>query len=91
MKKKVYCLWLFIALLLFKPPVVFAQSQDPVQFTVTMPNPADHTFHIVLECKVGLHETARFKMPAWSPGYYQIMDFEAFVSNFQVTDQEGKK
>ena len=91
MKKKVYCLWLFIALLLFKPPVVFAQSQDPVQFTVTMPNPADHTFHVVMECKVGPHETARFKMPAWSPGYYQIMDFEAFVSNFQVTDQEGKK
>lgn len=91
MKKKVYCLWFFIALLLFKPPVVFAQSQDPVQFTVTMPNSADHTFHIVMECKVGPHETARFKMPAWSPGYYQIMDFEAFVSNFQVTDQEGKK
>jgi len=91
MKKKVYCLWLFIALLLFKPPVVFAQSQDPVQFTVTMPNPADHTFHVVMECKVGPHETARFKMPAWSPGYYQIMDFEAFVSNFQVTDQDGKK
>jgi predicted metalloprotease with PDZ domain len=91
MKKKVYCLWLFVTVFILKSATIFAQNQDPVQFTVTMANPANHTFHVVMECKVEPHETSRLKMPAWSPGYYQIMDFEAFVSNFQVTDQEGKK
>lgn len=91
MMKKSYYQWILVAVFLLKSVIVFAQSQDPVQFTVTMANPANHTFHIVMECKVGPHETSRLKMPAWSPGYYQIMDFESFVSNFQVTDQAGNK
>lgn len=91
MMKKAYYQWIWVAVFLLQSVTIFAQTQDPVQFTITMANPANHTFHVVMDCKVGPHETSRLKMPAWSPGYYQIMDFESFVSNFQVTDQAGAK
>lgn len=81
----------FTGLILLQCFTTFAQTTEPVRFKVTMPNPENHTFHVQMECKVGQHETARLKMPAWSPGYYQIMDFESFVSNFQVSDEAGKK
>lgn len=55
-----------------------------------MANPGNHTFHVVMEYKTGPHETSILKMPAWSPGYYQIMDFADGVANFVVKDGEGK-
>lgn len=91
MKRNFHFHWIIVTVLLLKSVTLFAQTQDPVQFTITMANPANHTFHVVMDCKVGPHETSRLKMPAWSPGYYQIMDFESFVNNFQVTDQAGAK
>jgi predicted metalloprotease with PDZ domain len=30
-----------------------------------------------------------FKMPAWNPGYYRIMDYEKFVSGFTAADGAG--
>lgn len=91
MKRSTPFYWIFIVVFLFKSTTILAQTQDPVRFTVTMANPDNHTFHVVMECAVGPHETSTLKMPAWSPGYYQIMDFEAFVANFQVEDQAGNK
>ncbi len=91
MKRNFRLYWIILASLLLRSAAIFGQTQDPVQFTITIPNPANHTFHVVMDCKVGPHETTRLKMPAWSPGYYQIMDFESFVSNFLVTDQAGNK
>lgn len=57
---------------------------------MTMANPGNHTFRVVMEYKTGPHETSILKMPAWSPGYYQIMDFVDGVTNFVAKDEEGK-
>jgi len=90
MKRNAPFYWLFITLLLFNSFIVFGQTQDPVRFLVSMANPGNHTFHVTMECKVGPHETSILKMPAWSPGYYQIMDFADGVTNFSVKDGDGK-
>lgn len=90
MKRNAPFYWLFIAIFLFKSVASFGQTQDPVRFSVTMPNPGNHTFHVVMEYKTGPHETSILKMPAWSPGYYQIMDFADGVANFVAKDGEGK-
>jgi len=90
MKRNAPFYWLFIALLLFKSFTIFGQTQDTVHFTVSMENPVNHTFHVIMECKVGPHETSTLKIPAWSPGYYQIMDFADAVTNFSVRDGDGK-
>jgi predicted metalloprotease with PDZ domain len=61
-----------------------------LQYTISMPEPDNHLFHITLFCK-GLNEdTIDFKMPRWMPGYYQIMEYSKNVSNFSVKGIKGK-
>jgi len=55
-----------------------------------MENAHEHYYHVVLHCKSVLGETQDFKMCAWTPGYYQILDFAKAVENFRVTDAAGK-
>lgn len=90
MKRNVLFYWFSITFYLFKSVTSFAQSQDPVRFTVTMDNPGNHTFHVTMEYRTGAQETSVLKMPAWSPGYYQIMDFADGVANFVAKDESGK-
>ena len=40
-----------------------------------MDNPEWHFFHVQLSCKGIKKEFIDFKMPAWTPGYYQKMDY----------------
>ena len=54
----------------------FGSDLNPVlQYSVSMPEPANHLFHVTLFCKGLKGDTIDFKMPRWMPGYYQIMDY----------------
>ena len=55
-----------------------------------MENAHEHYYHVVLHCKNIHGETQDFKMCAWTPGYYQILDFAKAVENFRVTDAAGE-
>jgi predicted metalloprotease with PDZ domain len=58
-------------------------------FTVSMPQPSNHTYHVTFRCE-GLHGALQdFKMPQWSPGYYGIGDYARNVSNFHAIDRAG--
>jgi len=59
-------------------------------FTVSMPQPANHLFHVVFRCDGLKGEIQDFKMPAWNPGYYRIMDYAKNVSNFRAADGAGR-
>lgn len=61
-----------------------------VEFTVSMENPESHYLHVALRCdglKTGAHD---FRMPAWTPGYYKIMDYARNVVGFRADDGVGK-
>jgi predicted metalloprotease with PDZ domain len=61
-----------------------------LQFSIGMPEPANHLFHVILDCK-GLNvDTIDFKMPQWMPGYYQIMEYSREVKNFSARSIKGK-
>ncbi|WP_346863435.1 PDZ domain-containing protein [uncultured Draconibacterium sp.] len=67
-----------------------ASPIDTVFFTVSMENPSTHYFHVELEC-TGLDlQEYQFKMPAWTPGYYWILDLAKNVTDFQVRDERGE-
>src|SRR5207248_517205 len=67
----------------------FAQQQPVnMQYAVSMEKAADHLYHVELTNKT-LGKTLDFKMCAWTPGYYQLIDFAAAVQNFKVTGNEG--
>lgn len=63
------------------------QSIQKMAFTVSMENPAEHRFHVSLTCDGVSGENLNFKLPAWTPGYYQLLNFADNVENFSVTDE----
>lgn len=70
-----------------------AAAQGPparVRFTVSMDQPNTHYFHVVLRCEGLKGEAQDFKMPSWTPGYYQIMDYARNVLNFKAEDGAGR-
>ena len=64
-------------------------AEGTMAFTVTMPQPANHTFHVVFRCEGLKGEVQDFKMPQWHPGYYRILDYAKNVSNFRAEDGAG--
>ena len=64
-----------------------AQNRNAVlHYSVSMPQPNSHLFHVELSCTGWDNDTVRFKMPKWMPGYYQLMDYSKYVKNFSVRD-----
>ncbi len=65
---------------------------DParIDFTVSMPRPETHIFHVEMRCEGIRDETVDLKMPAWSPGYYVILDYAKNVGRFEARDSSGR-
>jgi predicted metalloprotease with PDZ domain len=81
----VFCLAFLVA-------ASFASGQklkSNMAFTVSMEQPSSHYYHVVLRCDGMRGETHDFKMPAWTPGYYKIMDYARNVLNFRAEDGAG--
>jgi hypothetical protein len=50
-----------------------AQTQrNAVAFTVSMPSPGTHIYHITAQCPDFQGETVEFRLPVWTPGYYGV-------------------
>src|SRR5688572_15100147 len=76
--------------LLFFSISVLAQKAS-FAYTVKMDNPEWHFFQVQLSCK-GIKKTfIDFKMPVWTPGYYQKMDYAKNVQKLRATDLTGKE
>jgi predicted metalloprotease with PDZ domain len=68
-----------------------AQERDAsMAFTVSMERPTSHYFHVVLRCDGLKGEVQDYKMPSWTPGYYQIMDYARNVVRFRAEDGAGR-
>jgi predicted metalloprotease with PDZ domain len=78
---------LIIGLLLISLSV----AAQKLVFTVSMERAAAHYFHVDLKCENMKGTASDFKMPAWSPGYYQLLNYAANVENFRATDTNNKE
>ncbi|MBD2756427.1 M61 family metallopeptidase [Spirosoma validum] len=86
-----YCCLVFVSGFLSISTQLFAQKTAEVMaFDVTMNQPANHLFHVTLHYVNKGSEAIDFKLPAWTPGYYQLMNYASNVENFQATDKAGK-
>lgn len=61
-----------------------------VAFTVSMQNPAAHTFHIRMRADGLRAPLEDFQLPQWSTGYYGILNFSRYVSDFHASDGSGR-
>ncbi len=64
-------------------------AEGKMAFTVSMPQPSSHTYHVTFRCEGLKGELHDFNMPQWSPGYYGIGDYARNVSNFHATEASG--
>lgn len=81
---------LLILLISFTTVLVGAQKTSLV-YTVKMQNPEWHFFQVHLSCKGVKKPYVDFKMPVWTPGYYQRLDFSKNIERFKATDGNGKE
>jgi predicted metalloprotease with PDZ domain len=65
-------------------------AEGTLAFTVSMPRPGTHQFHVTLRCEGLKGEMQDFVMPAWMPGFYKIMDYEKNVTNFRAAEGSGR-
>src|SRR5712675_879461 len=66
--------------------VTYAQK---MAFTISMPNPATHYYHLSMRCEGMKKDSVEFRMPVWTTGYYQVLDFANYVENFRASDEKG--
>ncbi len=61
-----------------------------LSITVSMERPTTHYYHLVFRADGLMGETQDFKMPAWTPGYYRIMDYAKNIKDFKAEDGAGR-
>lgn len=83
------CLW--IVLTFFATYIKGNENNvNPLlQYSVSMPEPSNHLFHVKLYCEGFKGDTVSFKMPRWMPGYYQIMGYPDEVRDFTANSMNG--
>ncbi len=68
-----------------------AQSGTPsFNYTVSIPDPSTHSYHVDLHTSGWDRDTVEFKLPVWMPGYYQIMDYAETVEDLSARDETGR-
>lgn len=59
-------------------------------FTVSMEDPASSRLQVVFKYSGINADVVELKMPAWSPGYYRILNFAKNITNFKAIGDGGK-
>ncbi len=67
-------------------------NQQPlIRYTVSLDKAKDQIFGMSLTISGIQQDTISLKLPQWTPGYYQLMDFTSDLSQLKITDQEGNE
>jgi predicted metalloprotease with PDZ domain len=84
------CLWIALTFIASSIEGNENDINPSLRYSVSMPEPENHLFHVMLFCKGYKEDTIDFKMPQWMPGYYQIMEYSDRVRNFSAISIDGK-
>ena len=71
--------------------ILCAKARQPGAFYCIHGAPSTHYFHVEVNCSGFQGDSISFKMPAWAPGYYWIMNYSKNVINFKAADESGKQ
>jgi predicted metalloprotease with PDZ domain len=82
-------LFLLAALLLTSCATPGDHSGEKLSFVVSVEDPSTKLCHVEFDAEGLKGATHDFIMPAWTPGYYKILDYERYVTNFAAVDGTG--
>ena len=72
-------------------PTSIATAQRPaVEYTISMPDPASHLYHITMFVSGVGTQPVELQLPVWSPGRYARMDFAKNVQDFSPVGSDGR-
>jgi predicted metalloprotease with PDZ domain len=69
---------------------LFSLAQNKIFFTVSMEHPETQKFRVQMKLE-NKGNSVDLKMPVWTPGYYQKMNYANNVENFYAADASGKE
>ncbi len=62
-----------------------------MRYTLSMPRPGSHLFHVRAELRGGRGDVTDFVLPVWTPGSYKVRDFARHVQDFSAGRHAWKK
>jgi predicted metalloprotease with PDZ domain len=62
-----------------------------IRYTLSMPDPNSHLFHVRMEVKGAPADAVDLVMPAWTPGSYKVRDFAKNVQDFRAGRHAWRK
>lgn len=80
-----------VFLLLLHTGGVTAQQEGTLAYTVSMEHPETHSYHVVFRCTGLAGPVLDLCMPAWMPGYYQLLQYAKKVEHFRALDGAGRE
>ncbi|WP_036603325.1 M61 family metallopeptidase [Olivibacter sitiensis] len=66
-----------------------AHAQDTLRYHVSFAFDTVPRFLVKLDTKVKPNEYPELRMPVWSPGYYQLLNYGQYVDNVEAKDDKG--
>ncbi len=60
-----------------------------IHYTLTLPRPETHRFHVTIEVKGRKLKKAELVLPVWTPGSYLVREFARHIENFRVESLTG--
>ncbi len=79
----------------FPSLTAFASPQDgiapepPLVYRLSVPAPNSHRLHLRITEDHPSGTKMEFAIPAWTPGYYQILNYQADIEHVRATDGDG--
>nr|WP_321406408.1 hypothetical protein [uncultured Carboxylicivirga sp.] len=83
--------FLFILSLLFACVAEDKTYQPEFHYTVSLDDASNQNFGMIFTVKGMDQDTIVLKLPQWTPGYYQLMDFTSDLSQLKVKDENGEE
>lgn len=76
-------------ILFFLALAVTGSARPQFRYTLRVEHPERHSYHVLFRIDGIETPVIDLKMPAWMPGYYQLLDYAGGLSGFNVKDGHG--
>jgi predicted metalloprotease with PDZ domain len=80
-----------ISFLLLVAAASAVSAAQTIEFNLAIARPAERSVHVTMRCQGLTGELHDFRMPAWMPGFYRLLNYADKVMNFRVEDLQGKQ
>lgn len=72
--------------------IPYSYSQpDSLQYTISFKDASKNLFHVQLKLTCTNTGVIDFSIPSWTPGYYQLLNFEQNIQQFKASSEKEEK